>query len=41
MYRDLAVVRVRVLPDERDKERGGRGTEGVYEGMTIMTDHGL
>lgn len=35
MYRDLAVVRARVLPDEHDKEKGGKGNEGVYEGMSI------
>lgn len=41
MDRDMAMVRARVLLDEHDKERGAIGTEGVYEGMTITTDHRL
>lgn len=35
------MVRARVLPDEHDKESGGKGTECVYKGMNIMTDHRL
>lgn len=39
--RDLAAVRTMVLPDEHDKERGDKGTDGVYKGMNIVTDCGL